>query len=197
MFKLTDHRERAGAHSGKLAACVFHAFATRPVRSLALLTTAALAAGLAKQALADPPGSPTANELYSGCTFNPADLPGFVSIPTAHLNGLAGDTVVGHYIVIYRMDTLNNGQVLDGGGATGPIVCVANTKAVSASAESVPVPNSADQPDAVSVDIRATQGASILQYEVNEGLRNGHVENRLCHSTDTGIDCVLVQEPGS
>lgn len=201
MSRFTDLIERAGAAGGKLAPCISHPLIAKPARSFAMLTAVTMAIGFAQQTSAAPPGSPTANEVFSGCTFDAGMLDDLLNISNSDRNALTdsdadpqGD-VVAHYIVIYRADTQNNGQVLSAGGATGVVVCVATNKTVSASAEGVPVPNGVDHPGAASVDILATQGGSVLQFDVNGGSRDGDVENRFCHSTDTGIDCVLVQEP--
>lgn len=195
MFKLENPRERAGESDGKFTAHSLPYYLNRAAKSLAMLMAAGLALGFAGQALAGPPGGPAANEVFSACSYDPAALDGILNIGASDRGKFAdsGDVVSSNYIVIYVRDTQNNGQELDAGGATGPVVCVANTDTASASAESVPIPNDIDQPDAVSIDILATQGGSILQHRVNGGDRGGDIENRVCLSTDTGVDCVLVQ----
>lgn len=202
MFKFENPRERAGESGGKIAARGLSVYLTWPAKSLAILTAAGLAIGFAGQGLAGPPGGPAANEVFSGCEFDPVLLDNALTIDNGDMSQFMDGEVIASYIVIYRRDTQNNGQALGSDEFTGPVVCVAtpldeNSTAenvsASASAESVPVPNEVDQPDATSVDILATQGGSILQYRVNGGDRNENIENRVCLSTDTGVDCVLVQ----
>jgi len=201
MFEHAYDLERNNARGNESGHTALARRITKPFMPCAVVAAVALAAGVSAQAFAAPPGGPTANEVFSGCTFDAAALDNILNIGNSDRNALtdvdadpAGD-VVADYIVIYRVGTQNNGQALSAGGTTGVVVCVSTNKTVSASAEGVPVPNGVDQPGASSVDILATQGASVLQYQVNGGDRDGQIENRLCHSTDTGTDCDLVQEP--
>ena len=197
MFKLENPGERAGESDGKFTAHSLPYYLNSAAKSLAMLMAAGLALGFAGQALADRPGSPAANEIFAACSYDAAALDGILTIAPAHRNDLAdaGDAVTSNYIVIYVLDTQNNGQELDGGGTTGPVVCVATPDTASASAESVPIPNEVDHPGGTtSVDILAIQGGSILQHRVNGGDRDSDIENRVCLSTDTEVGCVLVQK---
>lgn len=183
-----------GTSGGEVTACCFlGTYVTKLAQTLTTIFVAALAfGGLAGQSLAAPPGAPADGEVYFDCTIGVGGLSGFTLGDETAFAGLDID-----YIVIYNVENDFNGQQLNGGGTTGPIVCTASGLSVSASAESVPIPNNTDNPDIESIDILENNGNFILKYENNDtapllGSMDGNIDNRVCVTAD-GVYCALIQ----
>jgi hypothetical protein len=196
MLELTKSMNALGPGNAAAACRGLGNCAAKVARPLTTVFVAALAfGGLVAQSLAAPPGAPADGEVYFNCTIGAGGLSGFTLGDPSAFAGLDID-----YIVIYSKDNEFNGQQLAGDGTTGPIVCHASDLDVSASAESVPLPNSTDNPGVESIDILENNGNFILKYKNNNAgpvpgdVVDGRVDNRVC-LTASGVECGIIFDP--
>lgn len=150
------------------------------------LLCAGLILGLGSHAEADP----TANRIYSNCTFTLSDLEG---LEIADLESLNGGQLQASYIIIYVRENPNDGQEIGTTGSfTGPILCTNSATDVAIpTTETTLIPDSGSGAD--SVNILGAEEVSHLQYEPNfiEGV--GDPEKRVCHTVAGNTDCFLIR----
>lgn len=155
---------------------------------LAALAASGWLAGASHPALA----APQQDRVFKDCTFNLGLLQAALTISGGDKNALVSNNIEASYILIYVRPNPSDGQALDAGGFTGPVLCANGaTDSIEQTTETTPLPV---QPDATSVDVLGGEQAFHLRYEVNGGASDGQTEKRVCHTTDAGVvDCFLVQ----
>jgi hypothetical protein len=189
MSAIKEIKDGIGRSRGQNACRVFS-----PAKTLSALAAVGLVCTISGQPMAAPPGAPVADRVFAGCTFTTADLQLLLNIPNSSLNKFVGDAIQGSYILIYVRANPNDGQPLDAGGFTGPVLCInSDTETIDQTTETTPIPNSTNHPGVTSVDIRGAETAFHLQYELNP--TPGDIEKRVCHSVAGNTDCYFIQ-PG-
>ena len=175
----TASRSSEGGHS-------YARLSTRTVSFVVLL--AGLLAGLPSPAQADP----TADRIFSECTFTTGasttkgTLNSALHISSQDLNLLQGGQVQASYILIYVRENPNDGQDLQGSPSfTGPILCT-NEDTVDA------VETTEGTEITGPIDIVGAEEASHLQYRPTGGTM-ADTEKRVCHTVASNTYCFNIQ----
>lgn len=158
----------------------------RPALSMVLLV--GLLAGLPSAAPADP----TADRIFSECTFTTGasttrgTLNSALHISPQDLNFLQGNEVQASYILIYVRENPNDGQDLKNSPSfTGPILCTnEDTVSVVETTEGTEILGP--------VDILGAEEASHLQYRPTGGTM-ADTEKRVCHTVASNTYCFNIQ----
>ena len=158
----------------------------RPALSMVFLV--GLLAGLPSAAPADP----TADRIFSECTFTTGasttkgTLNSALHISQQDLNLLLGGEVQASYILIYVRENPNDGQDLNNSPSfTGPILCTnEDTVDIVETTEGTEIPGS--------IDILGAEEASHLQYRPTGGMV-ADTEKRVCHTVASNTYCFNIQ----
>jgi hypothetical protein len=177
-----------------------------------LALTAALLVGSTAHALAQAP-DPAADHVWGGCVLSTGEggTVGSLLADIADSDSADEDPDLDQenlqvgFVVVYTLGNPNDGQPIDGGGFTGPVICL-NPNLVDVTAfeddgetpltETSAIPDDTGPDGADSVDLLAAEEVFILQYEINdddeESFIDGNIEKRICHTVAGNSDCFIV-----